>query len=147
MGADRQLLDTACKHNLFGKRARREVKTKNDLVGLVEALLSKKCIELLQLARCSGALLAGVSEVREYLFRGNRGLLVLASDGPPLGARKITSLAQGIPVRTALTSDELGLVLGRQRLVSALIKTGRLAERLDRELVRLAGFRGELVAV
>ena len=147
MGADRQLLDTACKHNLFGKRARREVKTKNDLVVLVEALLSKKCIELLQLARCSGALLAGVSEVREYLFRGNRGLLVLASDGPPLGARKITSLAQGIPVRTALTSDELGLVLGRQRLVSALIKTGRLAERLDRELVRLAGFRGELVAV
>ena len=50
-------------------------------------------------------------------------------------------------MRSVLTSDELGLVLGRQRLVNALVETGRLAERLDRELGRLAGFRKEQAAV
>ena len=145
--AERQLLDAACQNNLFGKRARRKVETKNDLVFLVEALLSKKCIELLQIARCSGALTAGTSEVRESLYRGVRGLLVLASDGAPTVLQKITSLAEGMPVRAVLTSDELGLVLGRQRLVNTLVKTGRLAERLDRELGRLAGFRTEQVVV
>ena len=147
LGAERQLLDAACKNNLFGKRARRKVETKNDLVFWVEALLSKKCLELLQMARCSGALTAGASEVRECLCRGVRGLLVLASDGAPAGLRKITALAEGMPVRAVLTSDELGLVFGRQRLVNAFVKTGRLAERLDRELGRLAGFRKEQAVV
>ena len=68
--AERQLLDAACQNNLFGKRVHRKVEMKNDLVFLVEALLSKKCIELLQIARCSGALTAGKSEVRESLYRG-----------------------------------------------------------------------------
>ena len=145
--AERRLLDAACQNNLFGKRARRKIETKNDLVFWVEALLSKKCIELLQMARCSGALTAGASEVRECLSCGVGGLLVLASDGAPTGLRKITALAEGIPVRSVLTSDELGLVLGRQRLVNALVETGRLAERLDRELGRLAGFRKEQAAV
>ena len=147
LGAERRLLDAACQNNLFGKRARRKVETKNDLVFWVEALLSKKCVELLQMARCSGALTAGASEVRECLSCGVGGLLVLASDGAPTGLRKITALAEGVPVRSVLTSDELGLVLGRQRLVNALVETGRLAERLDRELGRLAGFRKEQAAV
>jgi len=147
LGAERQLLDAACQDNLFGKRVRRKVETKNDLVFWTEALLSKKCVELLQMARCSGALTAGASEVRERLSCGVRGLLVLASDGAPTGLCKITALAEGMPVRTVLTSDELGLVLGRQKLVNVLVKTGRLAERLDRELGRLAGFRKEQAVV
>ena len=147
LGAERRLLDAACQHKLFGKRARRKVETKNDLVFWVEALLSKKCIELLQMARCSGALTVGASEVRECLYCGVGGLLVLASDGAPAGLRKITALAEGMPVRAVLTGDELGLVLGRQRLVNMLVKTGRLAERLDRELGRLAGFRKEQAVV
>ena len=146
LSADRDMLNTACAKNLFTKRARRPVKADANLAQRVEGILAKRCIELLQLARRSGILAVGFDEVGSLLRDGTNGLLVLAVDGAAASRRKIVKLAPDLAVRDVLTSDELGAVMGRERIVHALVAEGGLADRLARDLSRLDGLRPALAA-
>ncbi len=141
LSAERDMIHTACTRNLFAKRARRQVTADADLADRVEGLLARRCIELLQLARRSGLLTIGFDEVRRRLDGGVGGLLLAATDGAPESRKKVTEMAPDVPVAEALTGDELGLVMGRERIVHALVEPGRMADRLARELGRLAGLR------
>jgi len=141
LSAERHMIHTACVRNLFAKRARCQVIADPDLADRVEGLLARRCIELLQLARRSGLLTVGLDEVCRRLDKGVGGLLVAASDGAAGGRRKVAGVAPEVPVVDALTGDELGLVMGRERIVHALVEPGGLADRLVRELGRLAGLR------
>ena len=141
LSADRDMLNTACARNLFAKRARRQVRADANLAQRVEGLLVKRCIELLQLARRSGVLTVGSDEVGSRLRAGVNGLLVLAADGAPKSRRKIAELAPDLAVRDVLSGYELGTVMGRERIVHALVAEGGLADLLARDLSRLGGFR------
>ena len=146
LSADRDMLNAACAKNLVTKRARRPVKADANLAQRVEGILAKRCIELLQLARRSGILAVGFDEVGSLLRDGTNGLLVLAVDGAAASRRKIVKLAPDLAVRDVLTSDELGAVMGRERIVHALVAEGGLADRLARDLSRLDGLRPALAA-
>ena len=146
LSADRDMLNTACARNLFAKRARRQVRADANLAHRVEGLLAKRCIELLQLARRSGVLTVGSDEVGSRLRAGANGLLVLAADGAPTSRRKMAELAPDLVVRDVLSGDELGSVMGRERIVHALVAEGGLAVRLARDLSRLGGFRSASAA-
>ncbi len=147
LSADRDMIHTACARNLFAKRARRQVTADEDLPQRVEGLLAKRCIELLQLARRSGILTVGSDEVGSSLSGGAKGLLVVAADGAPKSRRKIADLAPDLAVWDVLSGDELGAVMGRERIVHTLVAEGGLADLLARDLSRLAGFRPALIAV
>ena len=77
------------------------------------------------------------------LFRSP--VVVQAGDASSEGARKLraAAVANGVApfVIGALTKDELSLALGRENVVHAAIKSGRIAERAIFEAGRLAGFR------
>ena len=141
LSAERDVVHTACARNLFAKRARRQVSVDVELAERVEGLLVKRCVELLQLARRAGILTIGFDEVRQRLMSGAAGLVVSAADGSPEGRRKIAELAPDLPVLAALTGDELGVVMDRERIVHALVDPGGLADRLARDMRRLAGLR------
>ena len=145
LSADRNMLNTACVQNLFAKRLQRHIMADDDLVQRVEVLLAKRCIELLQLARRSGVLTVGFDEVGRRLRDGAKGLLVVASDGALKSRRKMAELAPDQAIQDVLSGDELGAVMGRERIVHALVSEGGLADRLARDLGRLAGFRSALV--
>jgi hypothetical protein len=70
-------------------------------------------------------------------------VLVEASDGSAGGRRKLTSAVRGHApaILDCLTSVELSLALGRENVVHAAVKSGRLAERLISDAQRLKGFR------
>ena len=119
LSADRDMLNTACARNLFAKYARRQVRADENLAQRVERLLAKRCIELLQLARRSGVLTVGSDEVDSRLRAGANGLLVLAADGALTSRRKMAELASDLAVRDVLSGDELGAVMGRERIVCA----------------------------
>ena len=146
LSADRDMLNTACARNLFAKCARRQVRADANLAQRVEGLLAKRCIELLRLARRSGMLSVGSDEVGSRLSGGAKGLLVVAADGAPKSRRKIAELALDLVVWAVLSSDELGVVMGRERIVHALVAEGGLADRLARDLSRLDGLRPALAA-
>ncbi|HSZ11571.1 MAG TPA: hypothetical protein VK759_05320, partial [Rhizomicrobium sp.] len=72
-------------------------------------------------------------------------LVISARDGSPDGKRKIFAAghARGLKVETVecLDSAELSLALGRENVIHAALKSGRLQERLSFDAARLSGLR------
>lgn len=145
-GASRETLNAAVKKNLFAKAAKAQVKVSPDLADRVEALLVARMLADLGLARRSGAILLGFETVLQAVqSEAPPALLVEASDGSADGKRKLFGAAHArgrkIPVVECLSSAELSLAVGRENVIHAALKSGRLQERLSFEAGRLCGFR------
>ena len=69
------------------------------------------------------------------------GVLIEASDAAEHGRRKLRAKQGDGPVVAALSRAELGRALGRDAVVHAWMRNGRLATRLADDAARLAGFR------
>ncbi len=145
LSAERDVIHTACRKNLFAKRARRPVEVDDGLADRLEGLLAGRCVRWLELARRANVTVGGFEEVRRRLesdAHGTRGgLLLAASDGAADGRDKMARLADGLVLATALGADELGAAFGRERMVHVLVLPGGLADSLGRDLARLAGMR------
>ena len=142
VSADRTALAQALARNHFARAARSRVTADPTLVEQVEAMLLRRCLDLVGLARRAGGLVAGFDQVADWLRHGGRCALVLsARDGSADGRRRIEALARGVPVLDPFTRDELGAAVGRDEVVHAALAEGGLAEQLLKELSRLRGFR------
>ena len=144
--AERAALEKAVAKNLFAKAAKAPVTADADLADRVEMLLVRRMVGDLGLARKSGALVFGFDNVARALSeRTPPAVLIEASDGAADGRRKLKNAAlnQGVEAYLieVLSSAELALALGRENVIHAAVKPGRLAERLILEAARLEGFR------
>jgi predicted RNA-binding protein YlxR (DUF448 family) len=139
--ADRACVETACQKGCFSRAARRSVKVDNALVEQIEALLVRRCVELIGLARRGGGAVAGFEKVRAFLLAGDGGLLLAAADGADEGRAKLRRVSHGLPVIEPLFRRELGEAFGREQVVHAALVPGRLAGMLREEAMRLSGFR------
>jgi hypothetical protein len=139
--ARRDVVETALAKRAFTRAARRPVEAPSDLANRIEALLVKRCIEFLGLARRAEHIEAGFDQVRAVLAKAPRGVLVEAADGAEDGRGKLRALAPHVPMVDILTGEELGAAFGRERFVHILLAPGRLADRLRAEAERLSGFR------
>lgn len=137
----RDSVKTAVAKRLFARAAKQDVVTESDLDDRVEALLVRRSIECLGLARRAGQAVAGFTQVGKAVRDGGVATLVEASDGSADGRGKLTRLAPGLPVTDRLTAAELGQAFARDHVVHAALRKGRLAERFLVEQARLAGFR------
>ncbi len=141
LSARRSVVNTACARRLFSRAARAPLAAPADLADRVEALLTRRCMDLVGLARRSGDLVAGYEKVRSRLTQGGGGLFLTAADGAPGSRAKMRALAPTLPEVAVLRAEELGRAAGRDRVVHALVAPGGLADRLTIECGRLAGFR------
>ena len=144
--AERAVLEKAVAKNAFARAAKAPVTADADLPDRVERLLVRRMVGDLGLARKSGSLVLGFDNVMRALSeRHPPALLVEAADGAEDGRRKLRNAAlnQGVKVHIihTLISAELALALGRENVIHAAVKPGRLAERLILEAARLEGFR------
>jgi len=146
VSAEREALLRVQAKGLFAKAARRTVRTPDDLVDRVEALLHKSCIDLIGMARRAGQAVAGYEKVHALLAEGRVGVLLAASDGAADGRAKLAALAAAVRPVPALveifSADALGMAFARDRMVHAAVTRGGLAERLVAEAARLDGIRG-----
>lgn len=140
--AARDMVHTAVTRRLFAKAARRRVVVDPDLADRVEALLERRCLDALALARRAGQAVAGFEKVREALRTGDGvGVILAASDGAADGLAKVRALARNVPVLGMFSAADLGRTMGRTRTVHAAVLQGRLAETLLIEAARLEGMR------
>lgn len=140
--AKRAVLARALARNQFAKAARAPVSAPADLVDRVQALLLRRCLDLVGLARRAGELVVGFDQVEEWLRRGRCGLVLTARDGSVDGRRRIEALAGGeVPVVDPFDRIELGSAVGREEAVHAGLADRGLARQLLDELGRLHGFR------
>jgi uncharacterized protein len=146
VGATREALAMAAKKNLFAKAAKAKVTVSADLADRVEALLVARMQADLGMARRSNLIALGFETVLQAVQSDTPpALLIEAADGSADGKRKIfgAAHARGLKIHTVecLTSAELSLAVGRQNVIHAALKSGRLQERLSFDAGRLCGFR------
>jgi uncharacterized protein len=139
--ADRTALDRAVARRAFAKAAGAPVRVPENLAAQVDALLARRCLSLLGLARRAGQVVAGFEQVRELLKGGDAAALLAASDGAENGRRRLRAVAGELPVVGLFAAAEIGAALGRGTVVHAALSRGRLANRFLREAGRLADFR------
>lgn len=141
MTARRDIVAQAVGKRLFSRAAKAPVAVEPDLEDRLEALLARRCAEILGLARRAGLVVAGFVKVKTALAKGGVEVLVAAMDGAEDGRAKLSALAPGLTVVRCLSAGELGAALGREHAVHLVLKPGRLTDLFLAEAGRLAGFR------
>ena len=140
------IVHRACAENAFSAAARRNVFVPSDLAEQLVSLLDKRCLNLVGLARRSGAAVAGFERVRKSLAEKDVALLIEATDGADDGRKKIVRKAGDVDTLSLWTAEQLGGPFGRDRAVHVAILSVGLAKRLIRDGRRLEGLRSERVA-
>lgn len=150
--ADAESLALAIRKNLFSRAAKRAVKTPEGLDSLVPALIRKRLLDQLGLARREGNLVTGFEKVATALklgktaphAAGRAAWLIEASDGAEDGRSKLLNLSNGQTPSVGLcglfSNDELSLALGLENVIHAALIEGRRAAAFSREAERLGGF-------
>ena len=145
VAANRGAVETAARKNAFARAAKTRLTAPADLADQVEALLFKRVLASLGLARRAGDLTLGFEGVVAAIRAGKAAWIVEASDGAADGRRKLLHAARGQaqPPRLlgAFNSDELSLALGLGNVIHLAFLAGRGAERWTFEVERLSGFR------
>lgn len=143
--ARRDIVALAVAKRLFARAARAPVTVEAGFEDRIEAQLAERCRDLLGLARRAGQGVAGFVKVKAALGAGDAAVLVAAIDGAADGRDKLAGLASRLPLVACLTCAELAQAFGREHVVHAVLKPGRLAGAFVAEAKRLAGFRAGAV--
>ncbi|MEM9740020.1 MAG: RNA-binding protein [Pseudomonadota bacterium] len=145
VSADLATLEQAILKDAFSRRFKAKSCAREDLPRAVEALLVQRCISLFGLAKKAGVLVTGFDQVRASLRKAKPAWLIEASDGAVDGRGKVYSLAKAlygdVKVAGALTSAELGMALGREGVIHALLQPGPMVNSWAIAYGRLKGFR------
>lgn len=144
--ADRATLEQAVKKGAFARAFKANAKVPDALVSQTETLLSRRCLDLLGMARRANAIAIGATQVETAIRDKPVFFLIEANDGAEEGREKLMSLHIGLwgrpPASVAcFCAEELGVALGRERVIHACLLQERLALAWAAEIGRLAGFR------
>ena len=144
--ADRAHLEQAIKKSGFSHALKVNAKAPDGLADLTETLLAKRCLDLIGMAKRAGAIAIGATQVEQAIRAKPALLLVEASDGAEEGREKLMSLHIGLWGRPpaaigCFSAADLGVALGRERVIHACLLQERLAAALASDIGRLAGFR------
>ncbi len=140
--AERAMMEAAASKRLFAKAARKDVVVPADLADTVAALLKRRCLNHLGLAKRAGLVAAGAEKVRARIAEGRTAALVEAADGSLDERRKFVALAPGIPVVELFTGAELGAAVGRETAaVHVALAPGKLTTTLIEDAARLRGMQ------
>jgi predicted RNA-binding protein YlxR (DUF448 family) len=140
LSASGDVVELGVKRGVFSRAAKQQVKVPADLRAVVDDRLRGRLVDLLGLARRSGAAISGFEKAREWLVAGKAALLVQAADGSAEERARFVG-GRDVPVVAALDAAALGQVFGRDRAVHVAVAGGRLAGMIEIEAARLAGVR------
>ena len=140
--ARRDVVDTAVRKGAFSRGLKTRALANAAMADEIEGLLVRRALELIGLARRAGEAVTGYEKTRAMLAAGRAGLLLHARDGSMDGLAKLGRF-DGVSLVRLFDGEELGRPFGRDRAVHAALAGGRLADAVERECLRLAGFRGQ----
>ena len=144
--ADRAIIEQAGKKGAFARAFKTQVQVPDGLANTVETLLSRRCLDQLGMAQRAAAIAVGATQVDAAIRSKPPFLLIEAEDGAEEGREKLMSLHIGLWGRPpaavgCFSSSELGVALGRERVIHACLLQERLASVWAAEIGRLSGFR------
>ena len=153
VSADGPALTAAIANGQLAKAASRSLKSAvrreavpEDLVDLLDRLLTRRCLDRLGLEQRAGNLVTGFDKIKAALTKrgtGKPALLIAATDGAEDGRRKIkAAVGFSVPVVTLFDREALSKALGRDNVVHVLLTLSGGTEKLRADLGRLMGMRG-----
>ena len=138
--ADMASVAQAVAKQAFSRAAKQQVRIPEGFVARLEALMRRRALDALSMARKSGCVIAGFEKVRATLESHKAACLLHASDAGADGMKGLNGKAQGLPIFTQFTRDELGQVTARENATHiVLTPSGATAFFID-EARRFAGF-------
>ena len=146
--ADPATLEQAIAKNSFSRAARQNLALPEGLTEQVAAQLAQRSVELLGLARKSGAVAFGRTKVDAQIRQGQTAVLICASEAARDGKQALQRLALALNPAVQfvewLHSSELSLAFGAENVIHASVTQGRLADQILHAAMRLSAFRGEV---
>lgn len=143
VGARRERIEEAVRRGLFARAFRRRCEAPGDLADQVLRLVERRVIEAIGLARRAGAARYGKDRCLQAIRGGDAGVLVVARDaGTESDRMKAAAAEHGVPSGSGPDRGALGDVFGVAQASFVALGPGALAERVQREITRLAGLRG-----
>ena len=144
--ASRVRLEEARAKGGFARALKAPVKMDANLADRTETLLARRCLDLLGMARKASAIAFGATQVEATIRSKPLLVLIEARDGADDGREKLMTLHIGLWGRAPaavgwFSSADLGMALGRDRVIHACLLQERLALAWAAEIGRLAGFR------
>jgi len=136
VSADRATLTQAVTKNLFSRSAKAKVSVPPDLVDQVERLLTKRCLDLLGLAKSAGIVVTGQPQIEHALSHRELATILMATDAGRDCRKKLSGAklaASGFP------RESLGAALGHEHLASVGVRPHPLTAKLEKECARLQG--------
>jgi predicted RNA-binding protein YlxR (DUF448 family) len=143
VGASMAAVEQAVKKKAFARGFKRDVKIPDDLIEKIILGLRRRCLDHLSIARKAGSIVLGNDMVGAALRTQKPAWRVEASDGAADGRKKLDGLSLawgGVPTAGCFTAMEMGMALGRDVVVHAVLLPGRLADSWTADIRRLAGF-------
>ncbi len=149
VSADLELLQKALKSGAFSRGFKAKARVPDDLALQVETGLRRSVSGLLAMTKKSGQIAIGYDQTIGMAREGVLGLRIEARDGSADGRGKIRTLSRAVARELELsdptiigcfTANELGDIMGREKLVHAGVKRGKICKRLSEEARRLSGF-------
>lgn len=149
VSADRVLMQKAMQTGAFARGFKSKASVPQDLAEQVEAGLRRSVLALISMAKKSGQIAVGFDQTIGMAREGVLGLRLEAANGSSDGRSKIRTLSRAIARELDLgdpsiigcfSKTELGFTMGRDKLVHAGVKRGKLCKKLRGEAARLSGF-------
>lgn len=149
VSADRGSLETAVKTKAFSRGFKGKAVIPDGLVDMVQALLARRLLGLITMARKSGHITIGYDQVKGAAAVGNLAWRIEARDGSEDGRSKIRTLSKAVARELELplaklcgcfTNAELADALSRESVVHIGLPRGPLAKSFARDAARYAGF-------
>lgn len=146
VSATRARVEEARKKGAFARALKAPVQIAENLADQTEAMLARRCLDLLGIARRAAAIAIGATQTEAAIRSAPAFLLIEAEDGAEEGREKLMSLHIGLwgappPAVGCFSAAELAMALGRDRVIHACLLQERLATVWAAEISRLAGFR------
>jgi predicted RNA-binding protein YlxR (DUF448 family) len=128
----RRYVADAVKKKLFSRAFRADTQATDALPDQVDALLLRAARDGVSLANKAGLVVSGFTKVESAIGSGGLVGLIEATDGAEDGRRKLLQAIErrrrgggrAIPVLRGLSSEDLGLALGRSHVIHAALAEG-----------------------
>jgi len=148
--ADRLHVDKAAGKNLFARAFRKDVAVAPDLGALVDALLVKRALGALGLARKAGAVALGATKVESAVRSGEALFVLHAEEASEDGLRKITQARKAtayaggpaIHAYKLFSEADLSLALGGTNVIHAAVLAQDAGRAVQKRMVALDRYRG-----
>lgn len=143
VSADGAALQQAMAKNLFARAAKAQVRVPPDLAAQVEALLTRRLVDLIALGRKAGIAVCGLEKVKGWLVDDRARVLIQASDGSERGKSVLRPPGGPETHISSLSASDLGIAFGRDTVIHAAMTDGGITDRVLYEAARLAGVQAK----